>query len=570
MINQVAERTIARVLGIGSAFVAVVVITGTVTDPVNVTKLFLLGGVAIGAFAVLLAFGLGQLWASSKSLVVASGLFFIAGINAVLNSDGPLVQNIYGAYGRNTAFLTYILLLFVALAATILRAQSSFTILIWGLLSAGFINVAYCLWVIAFGDFIPWSNPYGNILGTFGNPNFIGAFLGLFAASLVAYTFKQGLRIELRIGAALVFLVSIYEIIDSSAIQGRVVVAAGLAIVGFYLVRSKFENVVAQVGYLLFVAVGGVFALLGALQIGPLTKYIYKTSVSLRGEYWQAGWNMGSDHPLTGVGFDTYGDWYRRARDTQALVLPGPNTTTNAAHNVPFDIFAFGGWPLFIVYLGILTLSVIAIIKVTIRVRKYDAVFVTLTTAWVCYQLQSIISINQIGLAVWGWLFGGALIAYEIATRPSKDEVPSDVVKGKQTSGRTSKAKSSETIFSSTLVAGIGAVIGLLIACPPYSADAKWRSAITSQNVQKVEEALIPGYLSPQNSFRYSSAVQLLESSKLYDLAYKYAQIGVEFNPNNFDSWKVLYFISKSTTEDKARALENLKRLDPNNPNVLG
>jgi hypothetical protein len=570
MNNQVAERTIARVLGIGSAFVAVVVITGTVTDPVNVTKLFLLGGVAIGAFAVLLAFGLGQLWASSKSLVVASGLFLIAGINAVLNSEGPLVQNIYGVYGRNTAFLTYILLLFVVLSATILRAQSSFTLLIWGLLGAGFINVAYSLWVIAFGDFIPWNNPYGNILGTFGNPNFIGAFLGLFAASLVAYTFKQGVRIELRIGAALVFLLSIYEIIDSSAIQGRVVVAAGLAIVGFYLVRSKFENILAQVSYLLFVAVGGVFALLGALQIGPLTKYIYKTSVSLRGEYWQAGWNMGSDHPLTGVGFDTYGDWYRRARDTQALVLPGPNTTTNAAHNVPFDVFAFGGWPLFIVYLGILALSVIAIIKVTIRVRKYDAVFVTLTTAWVCYQLQSAISINQIGLAVWGWLFGGALIAYEVATRPGKDEVPSDVVKGKQISGRTSKAKSSETIFSSTLVAGIGAVVGLLIACPPYSADAKWRSATTSQNVQKVEEALIPGYLSPQNSFRYSSAVQLFESSKLYDLAYKYAQIGVEFNPNNFDSWKVLYFISKSSPEDKALALENMKRLDPNNPNVLG
>ncbi len=570
MINQMAERTIARVLSIGSAFVAVVVITGTVTDPVNVTKLFALGGVAVGAFAVLLAFGFRQLWNNSKSLVLATALLLFAGVNAVINSEGPFIQNMYGVFGRNTAFVTYVLLIFIVLSAAVLRTQASFTLLIWGLFIAGFVNIFYCLWVILFGDFVPWSNPYGNILGTFGNPNFIGAFLGLFAASLVAYTFKQGLRIELRIGAALVFLLTIYEIIDSSAIQGRVVVAAGLALVGFYLVRSKFENILVQAGYLLFVAVGGVFALLGALQIGPLTKYIYKTSVSLRGEYWQAGWNMGSDHPLTGVGFDTYGDWYRRARDTQALVLPGPNTTTNAAHNVPIDVFAFGGWPLFIVYLGILALSAIAIIKVTIRVRKYDAVFVTLTTAWVCYQLQSIISINQIGLAVWGWLFGGALIAYEVATRPSKDEVLSDGVKGKQSSGRTTKAKSSETIFSSTLVAGIGAVIGLLIACPPYSADAKWRSALKSQNVQKVEEALAPGYLNPQSSYKYVSAVQLLEGSKLYDLAYKYAQIGVEFNPNNFDSWKVLYFISKSTTEDKARVLENLKRLDPNNPNVLG
>jgi tetratricopeptide (TPR) repeat protein len=237
---------------------------------------------------------------------------------------------------------------------------------------------------------------------------------------------------------------------------------------------------------------------------------------------------------------------------------------------VPFDIFAFGGWPLFVIYLGILTLSVIAIIKVTLRAREYDAIFVTLTTAWACYQLQSIISINQIGLAVWGWLFGGALIAYEIATRPKKDSESTETAKGKATQGRSVKAKQNETILSSTLLAGIGAVVGLLIAAPPYSADAKWRSALASQNVQKVEEALVPGYLNPQNSYKYLNAVQLLEDSKLYDLAYKYAQVGVEFNPNNFDSWKVLYLISKSTPEDKERAMENMKRLDPNNPNVLG
>lgn len=570
MINQVAERTIARVLGIGSAFVAIIVITGTVTDPVNVTKLFVLGGVAAGAFAVLLAFGLGQLWANSKSLVAASGLLIITGINAVVNSEGPLTQNIYGVYGRNTAFVTYILLICVILATAVLRREKSFEYLIWGLFSAGFVNVLYCGWTIAFGDFVPWNNPYGNILGTFGNPNFIGAFLGLFAASLVAYSLKQGNPPVIRISVLIIFLITVYEIINSNAIQGRVVVAAGLGIVGFYLVRSKFENLIAQLTYVAAVVIAGIFALLGALQIGPLTKYIYKTSVSLRGEYWQAGWNMGSDHPLTGVGFDTYGDWYRKLRDTQALVLPGPNTVTNAAHNVPFDVFAFGGWPLFISYLGILSLSVIAIFKVTRRNRRYDAVFVTLTTAWACYQLQSIISINQIGLAIWGWLFGGALIAYEVATRPKKDSENPETVKGKSAPGRNAKGKQSETIFSSTLLAGIGAVIGLLIAVPPYSADAKWRSALISQNAQKVEEALVPGYLNPQNSSKYLNAVQLLESSKLYDLAYKYALVAVDFNPNSFDSWKVLYLITKSTPEDKSRALENMKRLDPNNPNVLG
>jgi len=570
MINQVAERTIARVLGFGSAFIAVVVVTGTVTDPVNVTKLFALGGVAAGAFAVVLAFGLGELWQNSKVLLIAMAVFLLAGLNAILNSSAPLVQNIYGAYGRNTAFVTYVLLIFTLLSAAVLRSKKSFSLLIWGLLAAGLVNVIYCLWVILFGDFIPWNNPYGNILGTFGNPNFIGAFLGLFAASLIAFSLTTGVNILYRLLALIVFLVAVYEIIDSNAIQGRVVVAAGLGIVGFYLVRSKISSVFAQIAYVAAAGVAGTFALLGALQIGPLTPYIYKTSVSLRGQYWLAGWNMGSDHPLTGVGFDSYGDWFRRARDEQALILPGPNTTTNAAHNVPFDVFAFGGWPLFIPYLFILLLTIVAIVKVTLRTRAYDGVFVTLTTAWVCYQLQSVISINQIGLAIWGWLFGGALIAYEIATRPKTEEDGEKAQLDKGSKSRVVKKKQSETIFSSTLVAGVGAVIGLLIAVPPYSGDAKWRSAIASQNVEQVEAALVPSYLNPMNSYKYANAVQLLEGSKLNDLALKYAKIAVEFNPNHFDSWKLLYFIVNSSPEDKALALENMKRLDPKNPNVLG
>jgi O-antigen ligase len=568
MINQLAERTIARVLGIGSGFVAILVVTGTVTDPVNVTKLFALGGVAIAAVAVLLAFGVQELWATSKVLVVFVGFFLVAGLNAIMNSEAPLTQNLYGAYGRNTAFIAYLLLTSVILSAAVLRRENSFKYLIWGLFGAGFVNVVYCTSVIAFGDFIPWDNPYGNILGTFGNPNFVGAFLGLFAASMVAYNFKQGIFLRVRLLVLFIFLVTVYAIVDSNAIQGRVVVAAGLGIVGFYLVRSKFEALIAQIVYVIFIGIAGTFALLGALQIGPLTQYIYKTSVSLRGQYWQAGWNMGSEHPFTGVGFDTYGDWYRRARDSQALILPGPNTTTNAAHNVPFDVFAFGGWPLFIGYLAILALSVIAIVKVTLRIRRYDAIFVTLTTAWACYQLQSIISINQIGLAVWGWLFGGALIAYEIATRPKVDESQNVQSKGK--GARVTKKKQGETVVTSTLIAGVGAVIGLLIAVPPYSADAKWRTALGSQDLATVEAALAPGYLNPANSYKYANAVQLLESSKLYDLALKYAQIGVAFNPDNFDAWRVLYLISKSSPEEKARALENMKRLDPKNPNVLG
>jgi hypothetical protein len=53
------------------------------------------------------------------------------------------------------------------------------------------------------------------------------------------------------------------------------------------------------------------------------------------------------------------------------------------------------------------------------------------------------------------------------------------------------------------------------------------------------------------------------------ELAYKYAKIGTEFNPDYSDAWQLLYSTSKATPEEKALALTNLKRLDPNNPDVL-
>jgi hypothetical protein len=97
----------------------------------------------------------------------------------------------------------------------------------------------------------------------------------------------------------------------------------------------------------------------------------------------------------------------------------------------------------------------------------------------------------------------------------------------------------------------------------------KWSTALKSGNVELVEAALKPGYLNPANATKYNQAVQLFEGNKLPDYAYKYAKIAVEFNARSFDSWKLLYYISKSTSEDKALALQNMKKLDPKNPSVL-
>jgi hypothetical protein len=561
MLTLSSEKSLARFIAFGAAFTTVFVLWGSVTDPVNSPKLFILGSAAFAAGAIAFAIGAKELWRSSRLWLIGSILFIVFSISAILNSPSPLAQNIYGSYGRNTGFVTYFSLLLLATAATLLRQKSNFHLIVYSLFTAGIANIAYCLWAILFGDFIGWDNPYGNILGTFGNPNFIGAFLGIFTTALTAYVVQPGISWIYRGLALVIVAIGLFEIDKSNAVQGLVVSAAGFSIIGFYLVRSRFKSNLILSGYTVVIAVLGFIALLGALQKGPLSGLIYKTSVSLRGEYWQAGWNMASQFPLTGIGMDSYGDWYRRARDDQALILPGPETVTNAAHNIPFDILAYGGWPLFVSYIFLISLAAIAIIKVTLRNKNYDGIFITLTVAWACYQIQSIISISQIGLAIWGWVLSGVVIAYEIATRES------NVFEKKTVGGKNARAK--EQILSATAIGGLGLVLGALIAVPPLAGDMKWKSAVTKGDLALVEAALVPTYLSPSDTNRLLNAVLIAENSKLPDIAYKYAKKAVEFNPESFDSWRILYTVTNSTPADKELALANLKRLDPKNSNPL-
>jgi O-antigen ligase len=563
MFNTVAEKTTASLILIGAPLTTLFLLTDTVTDPVNVTKLFIAGGFGFSLFFVTIGFSSSRIIANFKLAIVFFLLFVVASINSVINSKSPLTQNLYGVFGRNSGFITYLLLAMIGVGALGLRTSISFRKVIYGLQFAGLINVIYCGWVLAFGDFLSWSNPYGNILGLFGNPDFISAYLGIFISSLLAMSLSKSATWKYRILSGVLALLAFYEIVRSHAIQGIVVTAGGIAIVGFFAIHSYLKNQFLTLGYVVIAIGVGILGILGALQKGPMS-FVYKTSVSLRGAYWHAGITMGMDHPLTGVGMDAYGDWYRRARSLNAAtVLPGPGTISNAAHNVIVDFFAYGGFPLLISYLGILVVVAISAFKVIRREKSYDPIFVALFAAWACYQLQSVISINQIGLALWGWLLSGSLIAYEYVTRP-KPEEKSNVNAG-QGKGR---GKRSSGVISPQLVAGIGALIGSLISVPPLSADIKWRSAMDARDANKVIAANESSYMNPADSQRLAQAVQLFANSNLMDQAHQAALKGVAYNPDYFDAWKFLYSLSNSSTEERNLALKNMKRLDPLNPDV--
>lgn len=556
-----SEKLITKILSIGAGFTTILVISGSTTDPVNTPKFVTIGVVALMAIGTVIASGAGKQLGRHKPVLLVSFLFITSMVVAVVTSESPLSQNLYGSYGRNNGLLTYLFLVAIFLSALVIRDSKNFESLIKALLFAGVINISYCLWVIIFGDFIGWSNPYGNILGTLGNPNFIGSFLGIFFTAYLAFALKKSATKLARYSVLVVLPITAFEIYDSRAIQGRVLAVLGIGILGFLLIRSRF-GFGATFAYVGAGSIAGLFALLGALQIGPLTSYIYKASVSLRGQYWLAGWNTGESNPITGVGMDAFGDWYRRSRDFQALETPGVNTVVNAAHNVPLDMFAFGGWPLLLTYLSLMVLAAFSGAKLLFRNKSYDPIFAVLLTAWVGYQVQSIISINQIGLAVWGWLLSGALIGYERSTRPEFTE-------SIQSNNQPRKKPQNQNIHPQMLLTVLASgIVGLLVALPPFTADVKWRSAQVAQTLPALEDSMQASYFNPQNTMKYQLNIQTLEQSSLFNLSHKYALEAVKWNPNAFELWKLLYLVRDSTAEERAQALNNMKRLDPLNPDV--
>ena len=561
MLNRTLELVLARYVSIGASVITLFVLAGPVSDPVNVTKLLAGGIVAFGVLPLLFKSQARRLIASHKILFGLLICFSLFSLMSSLLSKAPFVQNFYGDSGRNTGFLTYLILSLILLGSVAISTGSSFkAILVWFLV-AGLANVILGYWSWVLGDPIPWNNIYGNLLGTFGNPNFMGAFLGMFSAALAVLILSEKLEAKWRLFALSLWIATIPIMLQTKAVQGVLLTLGGAGLALLLFLHYKLRKTWLSILYGSAFVSSATLAVLGALQIGPLAQYVYKRSVSLRGSYWNAAIEMGSNNPLTGVGMDAYGTFYRQYRsENAATVMPGPEVASNAAHSVPLDFFAFGGFPLLVSYIAILIVGFVSLVKVMHRKKEYDPVFLSLAIIWLTYQIQSLISINQLGLAIWGWITTGALVAYERVTR-SPELLEESSKKGVSKSSANTK----QDFFTPALLAAIGSGVGILIAIPPLTADASYRNAIKYQNLEKLEAALVPSYFKPMNSRTLGNAVQILEESKLYEVGIKYAREGVKFNPMAYDAWKALYYSTNATVEEKSKAKEQMIKLDPFN-----
>ncbi len=521
-------------------------------DPINLPKFLIL---AVCGFAILgnLLPYLGRIVVSEMRVLLLAGLGFVVALVLafVFGGSGSFAQ-VYGSYGRNTGLLSYMSLVLILVGVVTVTNLSFARKLLWVLIFTGAFNAVYGMFQWAGMDPVDWNNPYDPIVGTLGNPNFTSAHLGIAGLASLALLFEVGMGLRVLLAGNI--LLSLFVIYQSDSSQGSLVFGLGATLVFYF----KFVRGLGVIKYLywLVVAMGSGLGVFGILNKGPLAGILYQESVTYRGDYWRAGWKMTLENPVFGVGLDKYGDWYRFTRNEAAALRRGPDVVSNSAHNVFLDISSNGGFLMLIAYLVIVGLVIRSAFRLLLRSKGFDGVGVGLVAAWLAYLVQSIISINQLGLAIWGWVLGGAIIGYDhYKDRPDAPRV------------RVGNGKRPEQVPAKVVVTGaLGLVVGVLLSIWPVARDASFRTSLQSGDATKIEESA-NGF--PQSTYYYVYSAQILFDNKLEDKALDMARKAIALNPRDFNGWKALVANPNISAEEKASAIAEMKKLDPFN-NTLG
>jgi O-antigen ligase len=550
---------IGRILGWTALLATVMVMPWAAYDPINVPKLAVISVGGFMALGALLA-NRAELFKKQYRLVLIFGAAFVAQLTLVLVVSGTnFYQEFFGTFGRATGYVAYVALASLLMVAAVSVSTFALRRFMWSLLAAGLVSILYGIIQALKLDPIKWVNQYTPVIGFLGNPNFQSSFVGFSGVMVFALLISKGVKPLYRVGYFVYLLAAAYVIKETASQQGFLVLLGGIAVVVFiWITRSKVKFL--TIPSLVAGFVGVVLVTLGSLNSGPLASILYKASVTYRGDYWRAGWKMTLENPLFGVGLDSYGDWYRRARTVEATLRRGPDVTSNAAHNVLLDFSSNGGFPLLIIYLFMMVLVVIAAIKVVKRTAGFDPVFAGLFAVWIAYQAQSIISLNQLGLAVWGWIISGLIIGYEINTREE------EVVQKLAPKGKSASAIANQKVMPATAVGVfLGLFVGIALGTPTLNTATKYKSGLESGDANIVQNI---ASIWPQDASRSAQIALILNENNLPDQALAVVQDAKTKFPDSYDVWKVLASLSNAPAADVAEAKAQMKRLDPNNPDL--
>jgi O-antigen ligase len=557
VVNQyrtLASYTVLLAVGL----VNLIILPDKSIDPINSPKLF-----ALGAFGLLSLFIVVQLLIKNPALVreihFVAALLLVLHLTVVMSLSGRYEDQFFGVFGRNTGYLALVSLIGLFLCASLVRSEKFAEGLTKVLIACGVLAMAYGLLQVLGLDPVTWgASGYKPIYGFLGNPNFESAFLGMTGSAFLAFAISKKIKVQVRLLFVIGILVSGFVILKSESEQGFLVLISGsLTVVMVYLYSIKNKSLLLPA--FVFSLGLGLISILGLTNRGPLAGILYKDSIQFRGDYWRAAWKMGFENPLTGVGIDRFGENYRGYRDLLATTRRGPDVTSNSAHNVFLDVFSNTGFIGAGLYMFLHLLTVVAIVRFLRSNSDYKIPFTALTSAWIAYVAQSIVSVNQLGLAVWGWVLMGAIIGLSLS--PEDQSLTHSSQNRKKTPQNDQDKLLPGTLLKAYIVIAVGAIISIW----PLASDVGYVNALKSGNATKIQEIVYARPLTSQKTFNVAN---ILLDNKFEKESLQIIRDGVKTFPNTFELWKIMLIQPGATSVEIAEANRQMKRLDPFNPEL--
>jgi O-antigen ligase len=424
----------------------------------------------------------------------------------------------------------------------------------------GVIFASYAFMQTTGKDFIKWNNPYNAIIGTVGNPNFASALMAIMGVVTFTIFFLRQLHLIYRIAAGSLSVIFMLLIIQSNSRQGILsfLIGVGIFLIIWLFQKGKYFGFTALVGGVVI----SISAILGMLQKGPMQDLLYKDSVSVRGYYWRAGIEMFQQNPLFGVGMDRFGAYFKEYREVGYPLSYGFEITSTNAHNTFIQFFATGGLLLGVTYLvlnGFILWQGIVSLK---NLRGVNRIYLSgLLSAWIAFHSQSLISIDNIGVSIWGWVLGGAIIGLSISGADSNNN------EQKYFTSKQNNINLSRVFISSTATFIILILVTFLYRgeVNSYQANAAFdpKDQIARQNFKELQLKAINTPLNDPN-YSLNRAIALLQADFIEEGLAIVEQLHTN-DPRNLDILNGLALLSEDLKKDNRALTYRLKmaKLDP-------
>jgi hypothetical protein len=242
----------------------------------------------------------------------------------------------------------------------------------------------------------------------------------------------------------------------------------------------------------------------------------------------------------------------------EATLRRGANVTSNSPHNVFLDFLVNGGFILFGLYAALVLVTLFVSMKVIRLSKTYSPTYASIFGVWMGYLAQSFISVNQLGLAVWGWILMGALLGMN--SQGSLDQ---------QDTGNSNSKKRIKVDSSSSpaviIVGFLGILLGMVLSIWPIKNSIDYASSLRSGDADRLMSNALQVPIQAERLFDISV---IFSNNNLEAQSVELLRKAIILYPNKFEIWQALSVMTTATPAEKTQALAQMKRLDPYNPDL--